>query len=106
MYRPGQRRMKGPLPPLEQGLVRTLLDKHCGAGVELTAMMERTARLIGSHASGFPWVLSEGLSFFVRSAVFLAVVGVLLYVSLAAAYPPVHDTMHDFRHALAIVPCH
>ena len=36
----------------------------------------------------------------------MAVVGVLLYVSLAAAYPPVHDAMHDFRHALAIVPCH
>ncbi len=36
----------------------------------------------------------------------MAVAGVLLYVSLAAAYPPVHDAMHDFRHVLAIVPCH
>lgn len=36
----------------------------------------------------------------------MAVVGVLLYASLAAAYPPVHDAMHNFRHALAIVPCH
>ncbi len=86
--------------------VRTWLDKHCGPGVELTTMMERTARLTGSAASGFAWVLSERLSFFLRSAVFMAVVGVLLYVSLAAAYPPVHDAMHDFRHALAIVPCH
>ena len=50
--------------------------------------------------------MSEGLSFYVRSAAFMALVGVLLYVSLAAAYPPVHDAMHDFRHALAIVPCH
>ncbi len=50
--------------------------------------------------------LSERLSFHVTSAAFIAAVGVLLYVSLAAAYPPVHDTMHGFRHALAIVPCH
>ena len=50
--------------------------------------------------------MSEGLSFYLRSAAFMAVLGVLLYVSLAAAYPPVHDALHDFRHGLAIVPCH
>ena len=50
--------------------------------------------------------MSERLSFILRSAAFMALVGTLLYVSLAAAYPPVHDAMHDFRHALAIVPCH
>ena len=67
-------------------------------------MMERTALLTRSAASGLTWVMSEGL--YLRSAGFMAVVGVLLYVSLAAAYPPVHDAMHDFRHALAIIPCH
>jgi len=30
----------------------------------------------------------------------------ILYVLLAAGYPAVHDTLHNFRHALAIVPCH
>ena len=69
-------------------------------------MMERTARLTRNAASGHTLVMSEGLSFYLRSAAFMAVLGVLLYVSLAAAYPPVHDAMHDFRHALAIVPCH
>lgn len=69
-------------------------------------MMERTASLARSAASGLTWALPEGLSFYLKSAAFMVVVGVLLYVSLAAAYPPVHDAMHDFRHALAIVPCH
>ncbi|MDE0214164.1 MAG: CbtB-domain containing protein [Deltaproteobacteria bacterium] len=50
--------------------------------------------------------MSEASSFYLKSAVFMAVVGVLLYVSLAAAYPPVHDALHDLRHGLAIVPCH
>ena len=89
-----------------RALVRTMLDKHCGPGVGIIAMMERTARLTRSPASGLTWVMSDGLSFYLRSAAFMAVVGVLLYTSLAAAYPPVHDVMHDFRHALAIVPCH
>ena len=69
-------------------------------------MMERTARLPRGAASSLDLAGSEGLSFYLRSAAFMAVAGVLLYVSLAAAYPPVHDAMHDFRHALAIVPCH
>ena len=69
-------------------------------------MVERAARLTRSAASGLTLATSEGLSFYLRSAAFMAVVGVLLYASLAAAYPPVHDAMHDFRHALAIVPCH
>lgn len=69
-------------------------------------MMERTARYTRDAASVFDLSGSEALSFYLRSAAFMAVAGVLLYVSLAAAYPPVHDAMHDFRHALAIVPCH
>ena len=89
-----------------RALVRTMLDKRYGPGVGITAMMERTALLTRSAASGLTWVMSAGLSFYLRSAGFMAVVGVLLYVSLAAAYPPVHDALHDFRHALAVVPCH
>ena len=69
-------------------------------------MMEGTARLTRSAASGLGLAGSDRLSFYLKSAAFTAAVGVLLYVSLAAAYPPVHDAMHDFRHALAIVPCH
>lgn len=68
--------------------------------------MEPTARLAETAASGLAWAMSERLPFILRAAAFMAVAGVLLYVSLAAAYPPVHDAMHDFRHALAIVPCH
>ena len=69
-------------------------------------MMERTARFAPSAAIDLNRVGAEGFSFYLRSAAFMAVAGVLLYVSLAAAYPPVHDAMHDFRHVLAIVPCH
>ncbi len=69
-------------------------------------MTERTARLTHEVTLGLASVTSERFPFVLKSAAFMAVVGVLLYVSLAAAYPPVHDAMHDFRHALAIVPCH
>lgn len=69
-------------------------------------MVERAAQLTRYAASGLTVATPEGFSFYWRSAAFMAVAGVLLYVSLAAAYPPVHDAMHDFRHALAIVPCH
>jgi hypothetical protein len=79
---------------------------HWRRGVDSIAMMEGTARLTRSAASGLTAVMSEGLSFYLRSAALMTVVGVLLYVSLAAAYPPVHDALHDFRHGLAIVPCH
>lgn len=69
-------------------------------------MMERTVRLTRSTTSGLASATSERIGFVLKSAAFMTVVGVLLYVSLAAAYPPVHDAMHDFRHALSIVPCH
>lgn len=62
--------------------------------------------LMKTATVGVTPLLSEKLSFYGMSAAFLTVLGVLLYVSLATAYPPVHDAMHDFRHALAIVPCH
>jgi hypothetical protein len=37
---------------------------------------------------------------------FLLLIGAILYSLLAATYPPLHDAVHDFRHSLAIVPCH
>ena len=51
------------------------------------------------------WV-SEATAFYLKSAIFLTVTGVILYMGLAAKYPPLHDAMHSVRHALAIVPCH
>jgi len=50
--------------------------------------------------------LSEPVSFLIKSGIFLLASGAILYVLLAAGYPAVHDTLHNFRHALAIVPCH
>jgi len=49
---------------------------------------------------------SEYQLFLLKSGLFLMVSAAILYVSLAASYPAVHDTLHNFRHALAIVPCH
>jgi hypothetical protein len=50
--------------------------------------------------------LPESVSFVIKSGIFLFASGVILYVLLAANYPAVHDTLHNFRHALAVVPCH
>lgn len=50
--------------------------------------------------------LSEQASFFVQSGIFLSLCGATLFVALAASYPAVHDTLHNVRHALAVVPCH
>ncbi|MGH7772188.1 MAG: CbtB domain-containing protein [Candidatus Binatia bacterium] len=50
--------------------------------------------------------LPESFSFLVKSGLLLSVSGVILYLLLAATYPPIHDTLHNFRHSLAIVPCH
>lgn len=67
-----------------------------------------------NHSSSLPntlsdsessW-LSEATAFYLKSATFLTVTGVILYMGLAAKYPPIHDAMHSVRHALAIVPCH
>ncbi len=62
--------------------------------------MERTV------TSRFGISLSERVSFLIKSGIFLAVCGATLFVALAASYPAVHDTLHNVRHALAIVPCH
>ena len=50
--------------------------------------------------------LPEPIFFLFKSGLFLIVSAAILYVSLAATYPAVHDTLHNFRHALAVVPCH
>lgn len=61
--------------------------------------MERTVAWLGV-------VLPEPLLFLLKSGAFLWVSAVILYVALASSYPAVHDTLHNFRHALAVVPCH
>ena len=62
-------------------------------------IMERTVAWLGV-------VLPEQVSFLLKSVVFLCASGVILYVALASGYPAVHDTLHNFRHGLAVVPCH
>jgi hypothetical protein len=62
--------------------------------------MERTV------AGRLGFALSEPLSFLLKSSGFLLACGTILYVLLATGYPAVHDTLHNFRHALAMVPCH
>lgn len=62
--------------------------------------MDRTA--IGRVAFDLP----EHGRFLLKSGLFLFASGAILYILLAAHYPAVHDTLHNFRHALAVVPCH
>jgi len=63
-------------------------------------IMERTI------ASRLGISVSEPVSFLIKSGLFLSICGATLFVALAASYPAVHDTLHNVRHALAIVPCH
>jgi len=50
--------------------------------------------------------VSEPVSFMMTSGMLLMLSGTILWIALAAHYPAVHDAMHNFRHALAVVPCH
>jgi len=50
--------------------------------------------------------VSEPCSFYLKSALFLSVCSLALFVALASDYPAVHDALHNVRHALAVVPCH
>jgi len=50
--------------------------------------------------------LAEPISFLIKSSFFLIACGATLFVALASSYPAVHDTLHNVRHALAVVPCH
>jgi hypothetical protein len=61
--------------------------------------MEKTVAWLGV-------VLPERVLFLLKSGAFLCASGVILYVALGSSYPAVHDTLHNFRHALAVVPCH
>jgi len=63
-------------------------------------IMERTV------TGRFGISLSERASFLIKSGLFLAIWSATLFVALTASYPAVHDTLHNVRHALAIVPCH
>ena len=51
-------------------------------------------------------VLLEIYYFLMKSGFFLFLSGAILYLLLFATYPPIHDTLHGFRHSLAIIPCH
>ena len=62
--------------------------------------MERTL----AHRLGLS--ISERTAFLIKAGIFLSVCGATLFVALAASYPAVHDTLHNVRHALAVVPCH
>lgn len=62
--------------------------------------MERTL------ATFLGYSLSEQQAFLLKSAIFLSLCGATLFVALASSYPAVHDTLHNVRHALAVVPCH
>jgi hypothetical protein len=42
----------------------------------------------------------------VQMVAVLMMVGVVLYTLLFSGYPPIHDAMHEFRHALMLIPCH
>lgn len=42
----------------------------------------------------------------VQMSVVLVIVGIVLWAVLFTNYPPLHDTFHELRHALYVVPCH
>ncbi len=62
--------------------------------------MERTV------ATRFGLLISEPAIFLIKAGIFLTVCGATLFVALASSYPAVHDTLHNVRHVLAVVPCH
>ncbi len=62
--------------------------------------MERIATTIPASP------LADGIAFLLKSGMFMAACGAILYVALASEYPAVHDAFHNVRHALAVVPCH
>lgn len=51
-------------------------------------------------------IVTEQVSFILKSGALLLISGTILWVGLAASYPAIHDTLHNVRHALAVVPCH
>jgi Probable cobalt transporter subunit (CbtB) len=70
------------------------------------AHLGRKEEIMETIAGRMGVVLPEQILFLVKAGVFLCASGVILYVALATRYPAVHDALHNFRHALAVVPCH
>jgi hypothetical protein len=56
--------------------------------------------------TAFGHEFSERTVFLLKSGIFLIVCAATLFVALASSYPAIHDTLHNARHALAVVPCH
>ena len=46
------------------------------------------------------------LTVYMKSLVFLFIVGIVLYTLLFSTYAPVHDYFHNLRHGLMLIPCH
>lgn len=42
----------------------------------------------------------------VQIGIVLLVTAIVLWAVFLANYPPVHDTFHELRHALYVIPCH
>lgn len=64
----------------------------------------RTMEKIAGIVTGV--ALPELYYFLVKSGLFLFLSGAILYLLLFATYPPIHDVLHEYRHSLAIIPCH
>lgn len=52
---------------------------------------------------GFKKML-QSLTFQLTAITSLA--GIVIYTALFSTYAPVHDTLHELRHALMFIPCH
>jgi cobalt transporter subunit CbtB len=63
-------------------------------------------RLVKDAIPALSFSLSERARLLLASSLFFFLSGAILYLFLVATYPPVHDAVHDLRHALAVVPCH
>ncbi len=46
------------------------------------------------------------LSLPVQLTAVLFLAGVVIYTALFSGYAPVHDSLHELRHALMFIPCH
>lgn len=46
------------------------------------------------------------LNAFAQVTVVLLVVALVLWAVLFSSYAPIHDSFHELRHSLYVVPCH
>ena len=79
---------------------------HTGGWDENSATLRRRMTMERTVAGRLGFAVSERVSFLIKSGIFLSICAATMFVALAASYPAVHDTLHNVRHALAIVPCH